>query len=262
MIYSLIAIYYLHVITIKSRPLHRRDSHPNVLLILVSQPRSGSTFLSRIISKSLESIYFYEPLYMLDKKAGIDTNFVDDDRREKYDRQTTAFLRNIFRCDFTNRKEWIHLYKSPFKVLSTYSRDDKECDEKLLRAKFGHKTNEYQRHIVKHCMPFLNSYHLQRQCQKLNLMVKLLEPRIPRHNLLHLQSLIHPEVLHKIVYLIRDPRASFYSLLRTGWIAKFDTDLLFREYISLRCENMYRSIKEVQKTDNFIVIRYVTIYVS
>ena len=52
----------------------------------------------------------------MDRKFGINTDFAREGEREKYDDRAAGFLKNILSCNFKNRKEWLNLYKSPFKV--------------------------------------------------------------------------------------------------------------------------------------------------
>ena len=61
----------------------KKNYLPPKLIVLVSQPRSGSTFLGNLISKAIESVYFYEPLYRLDSTFNIDINTIEKKQRQQ-----------------------------------------------------------------------------------------------------------------------------------------------------------------------------------
>ena len=223
---------------------NRKLQPPKQVIILVSQPRSGSTFFGRIIQKSFHSVYLYEPLYKLDELMNIDINFAKHKQRTKYDKLSKEYLENILRCDF-QEKEWIRIKKSPFKQKSgNMKRCVHDNATNVWTASDGNKLNE--------CLPFLTYFQLKRQCQEQTLVLKLLEMRIPQSDVSNLQNLIDKKSTYKIIYLARDPRASFWSILQKGWVAQEQ----FQSYVMHRCQVMYDNIKAISNQNNYIIVRY------
>lgn len=245
-------------------PMRNYKVFPRKLIVLVSQPRSGSSYLGNLISTTVKSIYFYEPLYQLDKMLKIDLDTAGINQRQSYDTISTEYLRHIFRCDFSDRESWKKVFNSPFKSLSTLSGnecDDADKDENLKyrpdRVEGIRGGNNGRSYMLNRCMPFLNANHLQKECQTMNLMVKLLEFRLPFSNLLNLEEIIDDSIQYKLLYLVRDPRASFYSLLRTGWLVKDFKETKFKDYVAMRCNEMAVNIKQMKQTKHATIVRLV-----
>jgi len=223
---------------------------PPKLIILVSQPRSGSTFLGNIISKSLQSVYFYEPLYRLDSTFKIDINFAVEKKRSEYDTMAGEYLQKVFTCDFTDRDSWHKIFDSPFKVLSS-----DECKSKQQELQPANHRGEKNGYTLNRCLPYFNANQIQRNCKKMNLMVKLLELRIPYGDVFNLQYTVDAHAKYRVLYLVRDPRAAFLSLLKTGWVSKNAMSKEFEKYVGVRCEEMARNVKQVRNKEHFEVIR-------
>ena len=244
-IYSISMIVYLQTNIKKSK---FRSSRKNLdkLLILVSQPRSGSTFLGNLISHSMNSVYFYEPLYNVDSVMNIDVNFATGDVRQKYDDVTSEYLKHVFNCNL-KREDFERIFKSPFfKALSKLPKQ--KCDDETGPSS-DDNNNIYR------CYPLLSANHLEKKCHDMNLMVKLLELRIPYGRVIALQDLIAPTVNYEIIYLVRDPRAAFFSLLKTGWVAN-STNEKFIEYIHMRCHEMRENIIQTRNIKRITITRY------
>ncbi|XP_066918545.1 carbohydrate sulfotransferase 1-like [Clytia hemisphaerica] len=231
---------------------------PPKLIVLVSQPRSGSTFLGNVISKSIKSVYFYEPLYKYDTAFKIDINFADQKERADYDPMSGEYLRKVFACDFNDQQSWHRIFESPFKVLSS-----NECqDENAKQGRHDGKGGGVEGYKLNRCLPYFNSNQIQKNCQRMNLMVKLLEPRIPFSDVKQLQNLLDYRAKYRVVYLIRDPRAAFLSLLKTGWVAKNHSGPGFTRYVEMRCNEMERNMRDVKELKNVITVRYEDIIVK
>ncbi|XP_065667141.1 carbohydrate sulfotransferase 1 isoform X2 [Hydra vulgaris] len=258
-IIAMIAVVIIYVIlTIKvfnsylnNLPKARESRYsPQKLLVLLSQPRSGSSFLGKVLSSSLRSVYFYEPLHNMDSLYNIDINFATSSQRQIYDKDAMDYLKNMFHCNF-DRKEWIRINKSIFKSFHTLQ--TRKCEEKSPDVKIQ----------FDHCNNFvMNSYHLQRECHQFNLIVKLLEMRVPEAVIENVDSIVSLDTNFRLLYLVRDPRASFWSLLKTGWIASSYKNISFQKYVPLRCQEMYRNFKLLAKQKYVTIIRYEDIIVN
>ena len=249
LLFLCVAVYTIATILfLQSRVNHHKTKKnflPPKLIVLVSQPRSGSTFLGNLISKSIQSVYFYEPLYKLDSTFNIDINSASAKKRVKYDDMASEYLRKVFACDFSDQASWHRIFESPFKVLSSNQCDDKH--RKSPAAQDGYRLNR--------CLPYFNHNQIQKNCQRMNLMVKLLELRIPYSEVMQLHPLMDQKAKYQIIYLVRDPRAAFLSLLKTGWVAQNATSKIFREYVGTRCKEMENNIRVSMTTHNNFMVR-------
>ena len=181
----------------------------------------------------------------MDNLFNIDINFATPQQRRIYDQVAMDYLKNMFQCSF-EKKEWIRINKSMFKSYHTLK--TRKCEEKATEVRMQ----------FDHCTDFIfNSYHLQRECHNFNLMVKLLEMRVPEAVIENIELMVSPETDFKMVYLVRDPRASFWSLLKTGWVASSHENISFQNYVPLRCKEMYRNIKILAKRKDVTIVRYV-----
>lgn len=253
-LYTIISVYLFQSYS-KTNKKYKILPPPQKLILLVSQPRSGSTYLSNIISKAFKSIFFYEPLYQIDRLLRVDSNFVSEERRGDYDMASTTYLQNIFKCQFHEKKEWMQILASPFHYHNKLKGG--ECAQNdVLKKRNNMKAVWREGYRLDRCMPYFNPKHLQDDCQKFNLMVKLLETRIPNVNVKRLESFIDKRTAYKIIYLIRDPRAAFWSLLKTGWLTTSAKSSTFRRYVQLRCNEMYKNILAVKKAKHYVIVRF------
>ena len=232
----------------------KKNYLPPKLIVLVSQPRSGSTFLGNLISKAIESVYFYEPLYRLDSTFNIDINTIEKKQRQQkkggYDDMAGEYLRKVFACDFTDQASWHRIFESPFKVLSS-----NECNDNHHNSPQQQQQQGGGGYKLNHCLPYFNSNQIQKNCQRMNLMVKLLELRIPYGELTQLEALTDRRANYQVLYLIRDPRAAFLSLLKTGWIANNTRSPVFEKYVESRCDEMVNNMREAKKMKHVTMIR-------
>ena len=231
----------------------KKNYLPPKLIVLVSQPRSGSTFFGNLISRAIESVYFYEPLYRLDSSFNIDINTIEKTQRQRkkggYDDMAGEYLRNVFACDFNDQASWHRIFESPFKVLSSNkcNGDHHNSPSQQQQGEGGYKLNR--------CLPYFNSNQIQKNCQRMNLMVKLLELRIPYGELTQLGALTDRRAKYQILYLVRDPRAAFLSLLKTGWVSNNLTSSVFKKYVESRCDEMANNMREAKKIKQVVMIR-------
>ena len=251
-VYTIATVMFLHS-RVKKQNM-KKSYLPPKLIVLVSQPRSGSTFLGNLISKAIQSVYFYEPLYKLDSTFKIDINLVGKKQRQQneYDDMAGEYLRKVFACDFSDQASWHRIFESPFKVLSSNECNDNHHNSPSQQG--GEGGGGYR---LNRCLPYFNSNQIQKNCQRMNLMVKLLELRVPYGELAQLQPLTDRRAKYQVLYLVRDPRAAFLSLLKTGWVAENATSPTFKRYVQTRCDEMVSNIIEAKKMQHTVMVRYV-----
>ena len=202
-------------------------------IVLLSQPRSGSTFLGDFLKDLYEeTLDFYEPLQALLKLNEV------EQQPKAYKAIAKSFLHQLFRCHFTDDSE--STLRSVFSGF--FSRSAANVCRKLTTDNV--KLCREPRVVV-----FNRLFSTYR-----TLFVKLLEPRLPFRML----SLAHMATKFSIVYLIRDPRASFWSLLNKGWVTSgFNSD--FRQYAANRCKEMHENLQKIEdesKRNQIIILRY------
>lgn len=255
--YFLIVIYIFHT-RFKKTPKYKPYVPPRKLLLLISQPRSGSTYTGKIISRSLDSIYLYEPLYQLDQHFNMNIEFTREEHRDVYNKMSMTALSNLLHCNFNQQRDIKTLARSPFKQQSVFSgcpsngmtnNATKRIRMRLVRK--NSKLRQRKRKVTElhRCMPFIDAFNLRQECQFRYFMIKLLETRIPHAKVVELPSYIDSQTDYRIVYLVRDPRASFSSLLKTKWVVE-NFDDKFRYYIRLHCGEMNRNINLVRSEGN------------
>lgn len=205
----------------------RRPNSPFIkrVIVLVSQPRSGSTFLSNFIAKTEKRLHFYEPFQALKKLKELAS--FKSETSPAYKATVSSILRQMINCQFSKKLESVY--------------------EKIYQGFFSQSSVNLCRKITTEnanlCSGFKHEIftHICRQYKAL--FVKVLEPRLPLHppEVLNLMSNLN----FRMIYLIRDPRASFWSLLNKGWVSsRFDGE--FRKYIELRCQEMDFNLKMIQ----------------
>ena len=204
-------------------------------IVLLSQPRSGSTFLSEFLKKlDEETLDFYEPLQALLRLKEVER------KSKTYKVIAKSFLHQLFHCHFTDDSE------------STLRR--------VYSGFFSGSTANVCRKLtadsVKLCRESRVVVFNQLFSTYRTLFVKLLEPRLP-FRMLSLAQLAMPSKF--LIYLIRDPRASFWSLLNKGWVtSRFNSD--FKQYTANRCKEIHENLQQIEENESkgnkIIILRY------
>ena len=199
-------------------------SSTKTVIILVSQPRSGSTLLGDFIKDLEPMIYFYEPLQALLKLNEVERQSLD------YKSNANLFLKQLFLCHFTKDIEATlsKVYRGFF------SRTAANLCQKITSAN-ARLCNEPRTKIFNQ---IFNDYK--------TIFAKLLEPRLP----FDLRTLVGMASNSHLIYLVRDPRASFWSLLNKGWLTSKFNDY-FKSYVVNRCKEMNLNLQEMKKIANY-----------
>ena len=206
----------------------------STVVILVSQPRSGSTFLGKFIEGFESMFYIYEPLQALLKLKDF------NGKSTEYNLKAKLFLEQLLNCHFTSATEGTlsEVYNGFFRrasanICKQLTRENIYLCDKQRTKLFNHVCSKYR-----------------------TLFVKLLEPRLP----VDLSTLISmaSNVNYRMVYLLRDPRASFWSVLQKGWVTS-EHNHKFKEYITVRCKEMYLHLRGLERVNNEIIRRKIVI---
>ena len=202
-----------------------RSSSIQTVIVLVSQPRSGSTLLGEFLRQFDSTLYFYEPLQAILKLNEITYN--SKKRFSSYNSTAKLFLRQLFNCHFkTDMENILTKVHNGF-----FAQNQANLCRRITQENANLCSRPRQMFFNKLC----NTHKL--------LLVKLLEPRLP-FSLLNMIDIASNSVLH-IVYLMRDPRASFWSLLNKGWVSK-RLGAEFKEYVGKSCKEMGANLKEIK----------------
>ncbi|XP_065062893.1 carbohydrate sulfotransferase 3-like [Rhopilema esculentum] len=246
LILAAVGIYFVFVIhlrnvnlTLSSTSHGKRLPKSRRVIVLISQPRSGSTFLGRVINMYEEMLYVYEPLQAVLKLNEVTNKSTKATR--KYTEVATSFLKELFGCKFSSTKEdWLRkVFSSPMNFESSFSQLCRTITVKNARLCSEPKTTIF--------------HSLCRKCK--TLFVKLLEHRLPTPTDQLFQITPATTEMH-VVYLTRDPRASFWSLLNKGWVSD-RLEGYFENYISERCRESLLNIRRIAVGKRkIIILRY------
>lgn len=199
------------------------------VIVLVSQPRTGSSFLGTFLNEFETVFYLYEPFKAL--MTLFDRTMVTSEKWQEYKTSTISFLRELFRCQFTRASENI-LTRNFDSFFRHFSRAlDNLCGN--ISSSNANICSEPRPHVFNHL------------CQKHDtLFVKFLEPRLPV-KLSNLYELMSNADSFYVIYLWRDPRALFWSMLNKGWVSE-TLDARFEKYIAERCNEMNSNLRDIR----------------
>ena len=175
-------------------------------IVLVSEPRSGSSFTGEIFQEHADVFYLFEPLFHFLKlgKASKSSENGDD-----YSDAVSSFMKNLFNCTF-NDEDYLA-------ELKTARKDRTRCPD---------STNRHSPWISRDCKVKLTRENLEATCRQRKLTVaKLLTTRLsgmtyPAMEKLSLLCDSSTEFECLFIYLVRDPRAVISSLLDIGFFDK------------------------------------------
>lgn len=158
-----------------------QPSPPTMVMLFSSTPRSGSSFLSELLSTYSQSlVFFFEPNHKIEKVPCI-----------KSEECLTKYLSDKFLCEWDDDFQNWFLSRQMF--LSFFNKNAKICYDKKPK----HKTSCFE------------SINLKDQCFKSEIrMMKIIRGRL---NLLE-TMISDPNINLKIVQLYRDPRGFMKSI--------------------------------------------------
>ena len=184
-------------------------------VIILSLPRSGSSFLGEVFNHHPQVLYFFEPLHSIQGKFSRHSLFQFDFTSASYRRVASKFLKNVLACDFADGQ-----------FTNSMNENDRHRSRALNSSPFcvgkGNSLSCTQ----------VTSRDLQAVCENAyNVTVmKILTPRIPTGRW---DKQLLPRASQKklsefrIIHLVRDPRAVVNSLMSlkfftTAWETKPD----------------------------------------
>lgn len=161
---------------------------PLLVLVLSSMPRSGSTFLSDLLTNVADSILFFEPLWKTEKNKRCMSNITCVNKQ----------LFDIFTCNFDERFEsWLKGYSLFFQYFNDEAR---EC------IKHENKT------MKKVCV---NRMEIHQLCRTAPIRIM----KVIRARLSWIEIFLQDPLLNfKVIHLVRDPRGSLNSIRKFGWV--------------------------------------------
>lgn len=221
-------------------------------LMIISQGRSGSSFLGQIFNYHPEVFYIFEPLHTLERVDNIDT-FIGNNTLE-YNRRASMILGEIFNCSF-RKSPYLEYLSRPghFRLSSRVLKSPPFC----TRDAENRTAKEV---FEKQLCSYLEPVTLNKVCKKYSVTaMKVLEHRLVARTLQSLKPLLEMEGFdNKIVYLVRDPRAVISSMYQAGWIASIgrDNEVIpyqpisrrFHWYVQRICHQMETNVKFVKHT--------------
>ncbi|XP_022792495.1 carbohydrate sulfotransferase 1-like [Stylophora pistillata] len=166
------------------------DTSPRRTVIILAQPRSGSSLLGGAFNQNPDLFYIFEPLHGL-------MSFL---RQEIDNAESMNFLRGILRCKFTCAKCLRRFrYKSNALFASLLCKIDNSPNKPANKCdKLTHSKIE---NVCK------SNYNIT--------VVKFLTPRIPRNKVESLFPLCKSTTC-SMIYLVRDPRPMIFSQVKVG----------------------------------------------
>ena len=198
-------------------------------VLIISQGRSGSSFLGEIFNQHPDIMYLYEPLhsYKIFSMTGIFPS-------ESYGINALQVLFDIFNCHFSSLQDYLTFISFPelssphFRTSSKFFSSPPFCKRQAAPEFFAALSPARFR---ENC-PQLHFRTVSAACQrKKNIVVKDLANRIPLDNTTHVERLLDLQPNLHVVYMVRDPRAVVTSMKSMGWISN-NPDAKFQDVAS------------------------------
>ena len=178
-------------------------------LLILAQPRMGSSFLGQLFNQHPDVFFLYEPLHSFSMFKKL--NYVS---AMNYSQLVASFLRNAHSCRFSGFQDYFSFISHPglssphFRLSSKALSSPPLCDSSV--ATFSNHSL-----ILSKC-PLLNATTVSLVCSSRKLVVtKVLIHRLPSYDLQQ-----YPK---RVIHLVRDPRAVVWSMLRMGLLTRGDT---------------------------------------
>ena len=198
-------------------------------VLIVSQGRSGSSFLGEIFNQHPDVMYLYEPLhaYKIFSMTGIFPS-------ESYGINAIQVLFDIFNCHFSSLQDYLTFISFP-ELSSPHFRTSSKLFSSPPFCK-RQATPEFYESLsparFRENCPQLHFRSVSTACQrKKNIVVKDLANRIPLENTTNMERLLDLQPNLHVVYMVRDPRAVITSMKGMGWISN-DPDAKFQDVAS------------------------------
>ena len=189
----------------------------SAFVLILAQPRTGSSFLGQLFNQHPDVFYLYEPLhpFAVFKKL----KYIAE---RNYTTLTRLFLRNASICNFNGFQEYFNFLShpglsNPHFVLSSRSLAS------LPFCKYAFQPFKNLFKPLSKCSP-LDANLVSLNCKsKKFVALKILTHRLPEENLKDLvegNSVQLQKIPLKTIQLVRDPRAVVWSMIKMGLISR------------------------------------------
>lgn len=192
----------------------KRKEMPGFVLIL-AQPRTGSSFVGQLFNQNPNVFYLYEPLHSLALFERL--NYI---RKTDYKNLVASLLSNASSCHFNGFQDYFSFISHPGLSSPHYRLSSKSLSSPPLCKTFV-QSFDNQSDFVSKCPPLVaESVSLVCSTKKF-VTAKVLTHRLPKKVLEVLVEHFHSRKKQlKILQLIRDPRAVVWSMVKIGWIQR------------------------------------------
>lgn len=240
-------------------PAQARETTPSsdgvqrTRVVIVAHGRSGSSFFGGIFNAHPDVFYIYEPLLILSKYVSISS--------DSYRNKVEDVLHSILNCNFKDNSYLKYLSKfHRHRAMSSSLVSPPLCNVSQYDA-----INFQQHRKWRRCMKNIPAHALNNKCRKKrHVVIKVLASRSITADFSWLlrvggagSSPVH------ILYLVRDPRAMYFSRYKLGWIApqgKRKESLengLADSKIKRTCDIIEQHLRSItQHADHIQVVRY------
>ena len=188
----------------------------SAFVLILAQPRTGSSFLGQLFNQHPGVFYLYEPLQPFSMFQTL--NYVTETSHATL---VASFLRNVSRCRLNDFQDYFS-FISHSGLSSLHFRLSSKSLSSPPLCKSEATTFDRQSEILNKC-PLLNAKAVSLVCAKKRFVAaKILTPRLPEVILKELFEKFHSqtETQIKIIQLVRDPRAMVWSMIQMGLIER------------------------------------------
>ena len=200
----------------KERRYSSRGGKISAYVLILAQPRTGSSFLGQLFNQHPDIFYLYEPLhpFAMFKKLCYITE-------KSHATLVASFLRNLSTCHLNGFQDYFSFISHPGLSSPHFRLSSKSLSSPPLCESAVHLFDN-QSEFLKKCLP-LDAKKVSPVCTlKRFVAAKILTQRLPEvilNDLIeHFHS--HAEIPLKIIHLVRDPRAVVWSMIKMDLIEK------------------------------------------
>lgn len=222
----------------------------SAFVLILAQPRTGSSYLGQLFNQHPDLFYLYEPLqpFSMFKQLKYVT-------RTDYTTLVASFLRNASKCHFNGFQDYFSFISHPGLSSPHFRLSSKSLSSPPLCESEAHSFDDHSEFLRK--CPSLGAELVSLVCaSKKFIAAKVLTQRLPEENLRILIEYFHSrKTPFKLIQLVRDPRAIVWSMIKMGLIERgiIKSNITRTEYknrrkldaISMLDHNFMKQVKSV-----------------